>query len=168
MRGQVRDTAIALLSQVAMAWKLTDPDHKLLLGWAANLHEIGMDIAHSSFHKHGSYLLENMDMPGFSRPEQSQLAVLVRTHRRKLSQDLFAEQPDWVVYLSVLLRLASRLHRSRAHEALPHLEASATENTLFLSLPEQWIESRPLTMEDLKQEAGYLKTVGITLDITSH
>jgi len=42
--------------------------HRLM--WAARLHEIGIGIAHSGFHKHGAYILENADMPGFSRREQ--------------------------------------------------------------------------------------------------
>ena len=60
-----------------MAWKLTDPNDALLLSWAADLHEIGMDISHSQYHKHGGYLLNNMDLPGFSRSDQSQLAAVL-------------------------------------------------------------------------------------------
>ncbi|MEM7468258.1 MAG: hypothetical protein AAF387_15415, partial [Pseudomonadota bacterium] len=34
-------------------------DHENHLRWAARLHEIGLDIAHSSYHRHGAYLLQN-------------------------------------------------------------------------------------------------------------
>ena len=44
------------------------------LKWAARLHEIGLDVAHSGYHRHGAYLLQNADMPGFGREEQFLLA----------------------------------------------------------------------------------------------
>ncbi len=165
---QVRETAIALLSQVAVPWQLTEPGHKLLIGWAANLHEIGMDISHSGFQKHGGYLLENMDMPGFSRTEQRQLALLVRTHRRKLTDELFADFPLKARHLTTILRLATVLHRNRSHDALPHIQATAEGDQLSLSLPSEWLKIRPLTVEDLKQETAYLAAVGITLEVVSH
>ena len=98
-----------------MDWQLKESWHKLCLAWAASLHELGMDISHSGYHKHGGYLLENMDMPGFSRSEQQQVATLVRAHRRKLSLDVFGDAPVDIIRLTVLLRLAVVLHRSRSH-----------------------------------------------------
>ncbi|NTV97242.1 MAG: exopolyphosphatase, partial [Thiobacillus sp.] len=53
------------------------------LNWAARLHEIGINIAHSGFHKHGAYILENADMPGFSRRYQTRVAALVRASRAR-------------------------------------------------------------------------------------
>jgi exopolyphosphatase/guanosine-5'-triphosphate,3'-diphosphate pyrophosphatase len=64
---------------------LGDPLAELSLKWAARLHEIGLDVAHSGYHRHGAYLLENADMPGFAREEQQLLARLVGSHRRKLA-----------------------------------------------------------------------------------
>ena len=32
---------------------------------AARLHELGLDIAHAHYHRHGAYVLENADMPRF-------------------------------------------------------------------------------------------------------
>ena len=62
---RVRDTALSLLAQTAVDWDLTESSNRLLLAWAADLHEIGMDIAHNHYHRHGGYLLAHMDMPGF-------------------------------------------------------------------------------------------------------
>jgi exopolyphosphatase/guanosine-5'-triphosphate,3'-diphosphate pyrophosphatase len=33
------------------------------LAWAAQLHEIGTQISHSEYHKHGAYILDNADAP---------------------------------------------------------------------------------------------------------
>ena len=51
------------------------------LGWAANLHEIGISVAHNAYHKHGAYILTYADMPGFSKKDQARLAMLVLGHR---------------------------------------------------------------------------------------
>ena len=158
---RVRDLAIALLAQVAVDWGLTDPNDQLLLAWAAELHEIGMDIAHSQYHKHGGYLLNNMDLPGFSRSDQGQLAALVRAHRRKFPAD--EGYTELTTRLSVLLRLAVLFHRNRTSAPLPHVAMRAQKNQITLDLPEQWLEDHPLTRLDLAQEADYLRTMGIEL-----
>ena len=59
------------------------------LNWAADLHEIGIDIAHSQYHKHSAYIIENGDLAGFSKQDQILLATIIRLHRRKFSQALF-------------------------------------------------------------------------------
>jgi len=38
-----------------------------MLRWAANLHEIGISIAHAGYHKHSAYIVAQADMPGFSQ-----------------------------------------------------------------------------------------------------
>jgi exopolyphosphatase/guanosine-5'-triphosphate,3'-diphosphate pyrophosphatase len=165
---QVRETSISLLSQVAMSWQLTDSQHKLSIAWASNLHELGMDISHSGYHKHGAYLLENMDLPGFSRWEQRQLATLVRAHRRKLGSDLLDEQDHDLKHLTVLLRLATVLHRNRSHQPLPHVDVSVKDEAITLSLPKAWLKKHPLTVEDLSNEADYLSALGINLEVKKH
>jgi exopolyphosphatase/guanosine-5'-triphosphate,3'-diphosphate pyrophosphatase len=54
------------------------------LQWAAQLHEIGSLISHSDYHKHGAYILDNADAPGFALPELHRLSLLVLGHRGKL------------------------------------------------------------------------------------
>src|SRR5262249_46339214 len=57
--------------------------------WAAKLHEIGISVAHSGYHKHSAYIIKNADMPGFSKWEQERLSLLTLAHRgalKKLSE----------------------------------------------------------------------------------
>ena len=56
-----------------------------MLDWAARLHEIGLSVAHNQYHKHGAYLAEKADLPGFSWQEQQQLAALIRGHHDRLT-----------------------------------------------------------------------------------
>ncbi len=89
MRRRCMTTAHKLFNRCRDEWKL--PGHLAdLLGWAADLHELGLAVSHSSYHKHGGYLLEYADLPGFSTEEQRWLSVLVRTHRQKISTKLFS------------------------------------------------------------------------------
>ncbi len=165
---RVRETAIELLAQVAVSWDLTEPNDKLLLGWAAQLHEIGIDIAHNQYHKHGGYLLQHMDLPGFSNLDQQQLAALVRAHRRKFPSEEFPAlngDTSRVALLATLLRLAVVLHRNRTSEQLPHVAISVKNNKVKLALPEAWLKKHPLTRLDLQQEAEYLAAVPLKVEI---
>jgi exopolyphosphatase/guanosine-5'-triphosphate,3'-diphosphate pyrophosphatase len=156
---RVEATALGLLEQVAEDWGLNE-DHADLLAWAARMHEMGLSISHSQYQKHGAYLLENADLPGFSRPEQQQLALLVRAHRRKFPAKQFADLPrepgEDLMRLAMLLRLAVLLHRSRGQQTLS-LRADPAENGLTLRFPPGWLDQHPLTRADLQNERAALK-----------
>ncbi|MEW6648107.1 MAG: exopolyphosphatase [Pseudomonadota bacterium] len=158
---RVHDTATYALHQVMHAWKLEEECAASLLEWAAQLHEIGLAVAHSGYHKHGAYLLEFSDMPGFSRQEQKALSALVRSHRRKLSPAVFRVLPEAqrerLMRLAFLLRLAVLLHRSRADILLPPFHLEADGKSITLRFPAGWLELHPLTQADLAQEAEMLK-----------
>ena len=166
---RVEATVLGFLEQVREAWRLDDPLGQLALKWAARLHEIGLDVSHSGYHRHGAYLLENADMLGFPREEQRLLARLVGGHRRKLSLDGLEELvPPWdrgALYLIVLLRLAVLLHRGRSPTALPAIELSAKPRSLELRFPARWLRDHPLTTADLQQEIDYLKPHGFRLRV---
>ncbi len=154
---RVEATLLRLIPQVVESWRL--PLQRLLeLGsWAARLHEIGLDIAHSHYHKHGAYVLENSDMPGFSKQEQRVLSVLVRAHRRKFLGSLWKSLPASarrVEHLAVLLRLAVLLHRSRTDVA--DVTVAGTRRCLEVRFPAGWLEAHPLTQADLQEEAAFL------------
>ncbi len=60
------------------------PAARAKLGWAAQLHEIGTLVSHSDYHKHGAYILDNTDAPGFAVNELHALGQLVLGQRGKL------------------------------------------------------------------------------------
>ncbi|AOU97235.1 exopolyphosphatase [Acidihalobacter yilgarnensis] len=168
--ARIARTAAELLTQVSEAWQLDeeDADH---LNWAAQLHEIGLDVAHSEYHKHGAYLLEHADLPGFSRQDQMVLAVLVRTHRRKFAPRLFeclpAELRGRVMRLSTLLRLAVVLHRSRVPDGLPEtLSLQVDGDVLSLRLDSAWRETHPLIEADIENERQFLRGAKFKLAVT--
>lgn len=167
---RVEVTALAALHQVADSWQLQDAEYRELLRWASRTHEIGLAVAHSQFHKHSAYLLQHSDLPGFTRPEQQELAFLVRGHRRKFPKEEFKQLPAALKtssrYLCLLLRLAVLLHRSRSKARLPAFNLKADERRLELTFPPGWLDQHPLTQADLEQEAGYLRGIDFKLKIS--
>ncbi len=163
--SRVEDSAMRLFQQVAEAWDLDDDDARQL-GWAARLHEIGLAVAHSQYHVHGSYLLEHSDIAGFSRQEQQVLASLVRTHRRSIPKSAFDAIPDRLLLAakrkSALLRLAVLLHRAHLDETVPTMELTASGNELKLVVSREWVDARPLLRADLLSEPADLDSLGVT------
>lgn len=168
---RVKTTALRLLKQVEADWELQDEELQHSLVWAANLHEIGLDISHSSYHKHGAYLLEHMDMPGFSKLDQARLAALVRLHRRKLQLNTMPQldeaDTEDLLRLTVLLRIAHVLHRSRNPDPLPKIRLRVANTELDLDIPEAWLKEHSLTQLNLAEEASYLASIGITLTVSA-
>jgi exopolyphosphatase/guanosine-5'-triphosphate,3'-diphosphate pyrophosphatase len=164
---RVEATAVGLLEQIESDWGLEDPLAESVLRWASRLHETGLDIAHSKYHRHSAYLLEHADMPGFPREEQLLLAALVGGHRRQLSfeslEDLLPPWDRLAEFLIVLLRLAVLLHRGRSPQPLPAVSLTVKSRNITLDLPQRWIKEHPLTLEDLEQERAYLKDAGFRL-----
>jgi exopolyphosphatase / guanosine-5'-triphosphate,3'-diphosphate pyrophosphatase len=168
---RVEATVRNFLEQTRETWKLEEPLAHLALKWAARLHEAGLDVSHSGYHRHGAYLLENADLPGFPREEQRLLARLVGAHRRKLSLEGLEELvPPWdrgALYLIILLRLAVLLHRGRSPTALPPIDLTATPRSLEVRFPARWLKEHPLTSADLQQEVDYLRAAGFRLRVFS-
>ena len=165
--SRVEATARALLRQVAANWGLDDPEHTLMLNWASRLHEIGLVISHSSFHKHGAYILANADLPGFSRQQQAVLAALVRVHRRRFVDSEFTRLSPQIVEaakrLAVLLRLSVLLHRGRSGSHKPPMKIAATDAAIHVDFPHEWLVGHPLTEAEIEREAEYLAAAGFTL-----
>jgi exopolyphosphatase / guanosine-5'-triphosphate,3'-diphosphate pyrophosphatase len=166
---RVEATALDFLKQTKASWGLEDPLAELIVIWAARLHEIGLDVSHAHYHKHGAYLLEHADMPGFPQEEQKVLAHVVGAHRRKIRfEELQDLNPPWHIkaeFLIIILRIAVLLHRGRSAAALPKIVLNAKGHGLDIAFPRGWIEDHPLTAADLENEVDYLKNCGIKLRV---
>ncbi|MFW2147033.1 exopolyphosphatase [Acinetobacter sp. TY1] len=167
---RVVSTAQHLFDGVATKLNLNSDDSDLLRR-AAYLHEIGLAISHSGYHKHSAYLLQHSDIAGFSQIDQNYLSHLVAHHRRKLRSDARIDAlrvgGNKLVYLCLLLRLAVLLNHSRSDEMLPAIELQAVnEQQWQLSVSgdaKQW----PLLIADLHDEQVQFKHWDIELSIHS-
>jgi exopolyphosphatase/guanosine-5'-triphosphate,3'-diphosphate pyrophosphatase len=158
--ARVRRVALRLLA----ASGGEDENDMRFLDWGARLHEIGLSVSHSGFHRHSGYILENADMPGFSRTEQARLALMARAQRGalvKIPDFAAGEVPDNDRLLVWLLRQAAILCRNRAEPHLPEVKVEASSKRYRLTLPEGWLEHRPLTQRALDEETVHWHAVGI-------
>ena len=168
---RVKQTALALFDQLESAWELTEEDREAL-GFACLVHEIGLSISHTQHHKHGAYIIANTDLPGFTRDEQHMLALLVRCHRREISDkstdDLAQRDLNRARKLAVFLRLSAVVHRSRSNEPAPAMRLLSTgQSQLRLRFPAEWLNAHPLTRADLKLERDALQKLGFRLSVVS-
>lgn len=164
-----------------------------LLDWTASLHEIGISVAHSGYHKHTAYILANADMPGFSKKEQAQLSMLALAQRGNLAKlkerrrdarvpaktapahtphelriigDFGTDMDTATDYALVMsMRLAVLLHRNRSDIELPKLQCSFSGTKFYLTLEADWLAQNPLTEAALQDEVKQWKALGLGVHI---
>lgn len=167
--ARVKQTAQYMFAQLNVSRSGQDHENIMqFLDWAADLHEIGRDIAHSQYHKHGAYIIENGDLAGFSQQDQVLLATLISSHRKKFSLSYLKRLPSpWDHYspiLVIILRLAVVFHRNRHTLEMPDFKISIGKTKIQLVFPKDWLLQVPLTQADLASEADYLEYAGFKLD----
>ena len=152
------------------AW--TESDRYLRkLKWSAQLHEIGSHISHSDYHKHGAYILDHTDAPGFAQPELHRLSLLVLGHRGKLRKlDVDFEDRSFVQQL-LCLRTAVILCHARRDPDLDGLrfEASSAEvKTFVLRYRKGWAETYPQSAHLLREEVLAWQKTPWSLSLSTH
>lgn len=164
---RITNTVENLCDKACTQWAIDDEHIKPLLKWAAMLHEIGLQVSHNNYHKHGAYILQNADMQGFSRQEQALLAALVLSHRSKLREDAFKllMKPFAKAgkHMCVLLRIAVLLHRGRTDQTLPEINLTVSKKNIELHFPKNWLDDHSMTLADLIKEISYLDAAGYKL-----
>jgi exopolyphosphatase / guanosine-5'-triphosphate,3'-diphosphate pyrophosphatase len=125
------------------------------LTWTAQLHEIGNQISHSEYHKHGAYILENADISGFAKAELHRLGMLILGQRGKLKK-LDHELEDTVFTHQLLsLRLAVILCHARRDIDTMDLQlvvSDKDERQFNLSYPPSWSKKFPQSVHLLHEE----------------
>jgi len=119
--------------------------------WAGLLHEVGYTVSHLGFHKHGSYIVENADMPGFSSQEQHALALLVLGCRGGLAK-VAPMLGDVDVRAQLLaLRLAVLFHHARGPIDTPRIVFKVGK-TIRCVVAARWMKAHPLSAHLLARE----------------
>jgi exopolyphosphatase/guanosine-5'-triphosphate,3'-diphosphate pyrophosphatase len=139
-----------------------------LLRWTALLHEVGISVAHSGFHKHTAYILKNADMPGFSKKEQERLSFLALAQRGnldKLRGQLFSTFTSEDISMVMALRLATVFYRNRSDVALPVMQGRFSGTKFHLALKAEWLAQNPLTDSALQEESKQWREWGVSLQV---
>ena len=165
--GRVEASCDYLYNQVAKTWDIDSPHLQNILSWAAQLHELGIAISHSRHQLHGAYLMEHANLPGFNRQDQSEVAAVIRLHRRKLRLEYLSmfkpRRQAQLLHLALILRLACILRRNRIDQTTPDIRLAAKEQELVISFSQQWLDEHPLTQADIEDEAEYWNSIDYNL-----
>ena len=150
---RVGQVACHLLNQLRSRETTAELDRlQRKLGWAAELHEIGSQISHSDYHKHGAYILDNADAPGFAQPELHRLSLLVLGHRGKLRKLDADFENDLFVHQLLCLRLAVILCHARRDPDLKGLQLASDGHVITLGLRPDWSQAWPQSAHLLREE----------------
>ena len=162
---RVERTALQLFRQYPLIEGMTKVRERTerKMRWAARLHEIGAHISHSSYHRHGAYIMDNAEAPGFALPELHNLSQLILGQRgklHKLDAD-FSEVPFCSQLLA--LRLAVILCHARRN---PQMDGILLQRRLLpvlnftLSVTREWAEAHPQSLYLLRQEVEAWNRIG--------
>jgi exopolyphosphatase/guanosine-5'-triphosphate,3'-diphosphate pyrophosphatase len=163
--GRVESLALLLGKQLLAEYPDEAQEMLQILSWAARLHEVGISVAHSGYHKHSAYILGNADMPGFSRMEQQRLSVLTLAHRGSVGKvrESVVEPLDFALLFA--LRLATLFHRSRSDIELPQMEVHLGNTECALMIERGWLAHNPLTDTALSGEIEQWAALGFNFRI---
>ncbi|MCK4707689.1 MAG: exopolyphosphatase [Gammaproteobacteria bacterium] len=162
--GRISNTALQMYDQLELG---KHDNLRLLLLWASKLHEIGLSISHNNYPGHSGYIVEQSDMPGFSRELQNTLGLMLRLQRGKLKLNLIEESTQCnqdIVLVIILLRLSITLQRSRDWDTSRQVKVKLSDNKLKVKFPKKYLKKHPLTKADLIQEKQEVLKVGYTLE----
>ncbi len=166
-----KEQALNIFEQVKAPWNINKNIYKELLKATMRLHEIGLDINPSGYHKHGAYILAHADLPGFNQEQQQALAWLVDSQRKKINDisnfQWYLLDPKKLEKLCIIVRLSILLTQQRHINESYTLLVEASEYTLTLFLDNEWLVEHPIVDTELFYEAEHLRGLSTELIIKS-
>jgi len=153
--AHIARTMLALL-------KPTDENYERLLHWSALLHEIGLVVSHSGFHKHAAYMIENADLPGFTTREQRIMSRLVLAQKGNLRKVVDNLSDSGFAKAVLSLRLAAMFMHARIDvDADPAAIKIKMKNRIELELPRTWVRDHPTVAYWIEKEKEAWGEIGI-------
>ncbi|KHT41494.1 guanosine-5'-triphosphate,3'-diphosphate diphosphatase [Vibrio sinaloensis] len=163
---QVAHLAQRLLSQCQQDW-IVEEQGKVLLDTAAKLHEVGLTIDFKKGGEHSAYLLQSLDLPGYTRAQKHLLGEIARRYREQLTSlpEQHAVSGSSAKRILRLLRLAVLLTHRRNPELEPNISLSSEGDKLTLTIDAKWLDANPLTSAELEIEANRQSDIGWPLTV---
>jgi exopolyphosphatase / guanosine-5'-triphosphate,3'-diphosphate pyrophosphatase len=153
-----------------MLYALLQPEsdyYERLLGWAACLHEVGMSVSHSGFHKHGAYLVLNADLPGFTKQEQHILSILLLAQKGNLTKVSEAIALPDLAKAILALRLGILFSHARI-DLNEHAIRLKMRQKIDLDLPAQIARKHPTLIHWLVKEETAWSDLDILMTVRNH
>jgi exopolyphosphatase / guanosine-5'-triphosphate,3'-diphosphate pyrophosphatase len=160
---RVEALAVSLHDQLAPRGE--DEEERRILTWACALHELGMAVSHSEYHKHGAYVIANADAAGFSQPQSARVADLVLGHRGGLRKVEHRFNDAAFVLQLLSLRLAAILAHARRTPAKKCLRIQREAERMAIHAEPAWAREHPQSIYLLHEEADAWRKTGWSLQI---
>ena len=170
---RIKKQATSLFHNYKGVWPLDEKNGLALLHAACELHEVGLLLEFKQHQRHGAYILQHADLPGFDQADRQLLVALVLLYKGDIDLTLLKNQTalsfNGASYLLVILRLAVILCRRRKDDALPDYQTAIIRNgdndIVNLCLPTTWLTQHPLIADELLQENAHLAQLNFSLNI---
>jgi exopolyphosphatase/guanosine-5'-triphosphate,3'-diphosphate pyrophosphatase len=154
--NRVAELARSLYAQL----KPSADTHVRHIYWSAMMHEVGMVVSHTGYHKHGAYMVENADMAGFTAREQRVMSKLILSQKGNLKKisDGFSDLDFAKAVLA--LRLSVTFMHSRVE--LDYADFSLKmKNKIEMEIKRDWVKLHPTVAFWLQKEIEAWREVGI-------
>lgn len=167
---QVSKVALAMLEKCGGKIWIPEFQAPFLIEAIAKLHEIGLTIDFKRGGEHSAYLLQNLDLPGFTRAQKYFMGEVSRRYREQLTslpeQHAISEKSSKRILR--LIRLAVLITHRRNVELEPPYELYSNDDQLTLTIPLEWLELNPYTSAELEAEANRQSDFGWPFVIKTH
>lgn len=154
--NRVAVDALALYAQT----KPASDQYNRLLYWSALLHEMGMVVSHTGYHKHAAYIIENADLPGFTAREQRTMSRLIVAHKGNLRKVVEVVGEADFAKAIVAFRLAVLFMHSRIDLDFTQIKLRY-KSRIELEIQRDWVAEHPTLSYWLEKEQEQWDEVGV-------
>ena len=137
-----------------------------LLRWSALLHEMGMVVSQTGYHKHAAYMIENADMPGFTTREQRIMSKMILAQKGNLRKVAEALADSDFAKSVLALRVAILLMHARIDADAGELKLRM-KNRIDLEIRREWVGSHPTVSYWIEKEQEWWDEVGVDFSVRS-
>ena len=137
------------------------------LRWSGLLHEVGMVVSQTGYHKHAAYIVENADLPGFTTRDQKTMSKLILAQKGNLRKvaDALAD-PDFAKAV-LALRLAVLFMHSRIEADFSQLRLRM-KSRIELEIKREWVALHPTVAFWIEKEQELWDEVGIDFSVRAN
>lgn len=145
--------------QLHQQWQFPDNTAELIQG-VAYLHEIGLSVAYQGASAHTHYLVQHMELPGFSAQVRLQLAQLLAATAGIIDDMVEADEnachteneSQSMRHLARILRLAMILAQRRNDASIPEYQLQIENERLHIEAPADFWPQNPFLLSLLDVE----------------
>ncbi|MCC5880553.1 MAG: guanosine-5'-triphosphate,3'-diphosphate pyrophosphatase [Idiomarina sp.] len=154
---RVQQQAVSFSAQVNTSWSLPANSSELIRA-VSYLHELGLSLAYKQASSHATYMVQHLDMPGFSEQVRSQLVTLLAACAGIIDDENDPAVSDDLAmrHLERILRLSIMLCQRRSDERTVNYQLTVKAEALHLHAPAGFFSGNPFLTSLLVAEQAEL------------